>query len=322
MPTALFPRLLGDVGGTNARFAWQSRVGAPPSHIANLLCQDHDSLLAAIRHYLHQHGLEAPQACAIGIANPVTGDWVQMTNHHWSFSIQALHAQLGVQRLQLINDFSAIALSLPELPAQDLHLIGPADCAAAPNQPMAVLGAGTGLGVSCLLPTTGQAITGEGGHCTLGACTSDEAELLRLLAQRFGHVSAERVLSGPGLVNLYQACATRYGLMAQPLAPADVVHRALTGANPLCLEALDHFCAFLGNFAGNMALTYGARGGVYLAGGIAPRIIDTLRQSSFRARFEEKGRLKPYLSPIPTWVIASTHSPAFLGLSQLLDQPG
>lgn len=320
MLIAMFPRLLGDVGGTNARFAWQAAAGAPPGRIATSLCRDHDSLLAAIRHYLQVQGLPTPRSCGIGIANPITGDRVQMTNHHWSFSIRELEREIGADRLVVINDFEAVALSLPALRDRELHSIGAHDGAVVTGAPMAVLGAGTGLGVSCLLPDAGLAITGEGGHSTLSAGDSDEAEILRLLCDRFGHASAERALSGPGLINLYEATAALNGMGAERLEPADVIDGARTGADPLCAQALGYFCSFMGSFAGNLALTFGARGGVYVAGGIAPRIIDELRSSTFRARFEGKGRFRSYLAPIPTRVISSDVAPAFLGLSRLLDR--
>lgn len=320
MPTAPFPRLLGDVGGTNARFAWQSEAGEPPSRVATSLCNDHESLLAAIRHYLHEQGLPPPQSCGIGIANPITGDRVRMTNHHWSFSIRELKHEIGVDRLEVINDFAAVALSLPALREQDLHWIGEQDGSRVAGAPMAVLGAGTGLGVSCLLPDAGLAITGEGGHSTLSASDPDEAEILRLLCDRFGHASAERAVSGPGLLNLYEATAALNGMPVEQLRPADIIDGARSGTDPLCAQALGYFCSFMGNFAGNLALTFGARGGVYVAGGIAPRIIDELRASTFRARFEGKGRFRSYLEPIPTWVISSEVAPAFLGLSSLLDR--
>lgn len=320
MPTAPFPRLLGDVGGTNARFAWQSEAGEPPSRVATSLCNDHESLIAAIRHYLRKQDLPSPRSCGIGIANPITGDRVRMTNHHWSFSIRELEEEIGVDRLEVINDFAAVALSLPALCEQDLHSIGEQDGSGVAGAPMAVLGAGTGLGVSCLLPDAGHAITGEGGHSTLSAADPAEAEILRLLCDRFGHASAERAVSGPGLLNLYEATAAMNGKAIESLRPADIIDRARNGDDPLCAQALGHFCAFMGSFAGNLALTFGARGGVYIAGGIAPRIIDELRASTFRARFEAKGRFKTYLAPIPTWVISSEVAPAFLGLSRLLDQ--
>ncbi len=316
-----YPRLLGDVGGTNARFAWQASIGAPLSHVASSLCNDHDALIDAIGHHLRVHGLPTPRACSIGIANPVTGDRVQMTNHHWSFSIGELERALGVEKMVVINDFAAIALSLPALGAGDLQAIGGGQ--GIDGAPLAVLGPGTGLGVAGLLrPAPGHEvpIVGEGGHATLAASDDVEAAVIAALRARFDHVSAERALSGPGLVNLYEATAAVQGQAVQVLAAADIIDRARAGSDPVCQQALAHFCAFLGSVAGNLALTFGARGGVFLAGGIAPRIVDELRASKFRERFVGKGRFEAYLAPISTQVIASAVAPAFLGASRALDQ--
>lgn len=316
-----WPRLLGDVGGTNARFAWQKSHGAPLTQVGSTLCVDHDTLFDAIRHHLDVHGLPMPAACGIGIANPVTGDEIRMTNHHWSFSIAALRHSLGVRQLVVINDFTATSLSVPDLTPTQLHGIGAG--AAVQGMPIAVLGPGTGLGVSGLLPAGPArhvAINGEGGHVTLPAHDAQEAALIEVLRQRFGHASAERALSGPGLVNLYEATATLAGEQVHTLTPSDIIERARCHEEPACRRALDHFCAFLGAVAGNLALTLGARGGVYVAGGIAPRIVDELAASRFRERFEAKGRFSAYLARIPTWVVATDVSPALLGASRAIDE--
>jgi glucokinase len=318
MPADSHPRLLGDIGGTNARFAWQASAGAPLRAVAQYRCADRASLQAAIEHYLAEHRHPQPAAAAIGIANPITGDLVRMTNHHWSFSIAALKKALGVSQLAVVNDFTALALSLPDLAAADLVALGggPGDPAAARG----VIGPGTGLGVSGLLPLPGggaAAITGEGGHVTLAACDADEEAVIAQLRRRFGHVSAERVLSGPGLVNLHTACAELAGRTPRFTDPADVLTQAADDAD--CARAVDLFCAFLGSAAGNLALTLGARGGVYIGGGIAPRLLDRLAGPTFRARFEGKGRFRDYLAEVPTWVIRADVSPALLGASRALD---
>jgi glucokinase len=314
------PRLLGDIGGTNARFGWQAHVGALPSEIATYPCAEHASLLDAIRHYLAEHGKTAPRLCAIGIANPIAGDRVQMTNHHWSFSILELQQQLGLERLNVINDFTALALSLPTLTEADLRKIGRGT--ATPGAPLALLGAGTGLGVSGLLPYgkgVFTPISGEGGHVTLAASDDREAEVVRWLRQRFGHASAERALSGPGLVNLYEAACAISGKAAQALGPGDVIDRARSGGAPCCSMALEMFCNFLGGVAGNLALTLGARGGVFIGGGMAPRMIAEIERSSFRERFESKGRFRDYLQDIPTMVIDAAIPPALRGAARSLD---
>lgn len=315
-----FPRLLGDVGGTHARFAWQEHRGASFCDAATYLCAGHATLRQAIGHYLDAHGRTAPRGCAIGIANPVTGDQVQMTNHHWSFSIADLRRELGLHRLVVVNDFTAIARSLPCLQPAELHAIGAGSPSA--ELPMAVLGPGTGLGVSGLLPSGRGghvAIEGEGGHVTVAPGNEREAAVLAALRRRFDHVSAERVVSGPGLVNLYQASVELAGASPPSLEPAEVIARARSGADPQAVEALAMFFALLGSVAGNLALTLGARGGVYLAGGIAPRLLTELRQSSFRERFEDKGRFRTYLQRIPTLVIDAAAPAAFTGAAMMLD---
>ncbi|MCV2370621.1 glucokinase [Roseateles oligotrophus] len=316
-----YPRLLGDVGGTNARFAWASEAGAEIGDIVSYRCADQVSLHAAITRYLGELGKPSPSACAIGIANPIVGDVVQMTNHHWSFSIAQLKRELAVQRLAVVNDFTALALSLPALRAEQMHQIGGGESVA--GEALAVLGAGTGLGVAGLLAVGGgryAPIAGEGGHATLAAVEDDEIALTAWLKARFGHASAERALSGPGLVNLYQASAQFAGRSGELLiTPAQVTAAARDQRDPDCLAALDLFFRLLGSFAGNLALTHGARGGVYVGGGIVPRLLPELRASRFRERFEAKGRFSNYLAGVPTFVIDSAVSPALIGASRALD---
>jgi len=319
MTTSGPARLLGDIGGTNARFAWQAGDGAPLQDIVALATADHASLAAAIAHYLATTGRSAPPWCAIGIANPITGDRVQMTNSHWSFSISALQAELGFDRLRVINDFTALALALPDLAPAELRQIGGG--AAAARSPIALIGPGTGLGVSGLLPgpTPGAWIPleGEGGHVTLAAASEREEAVLRVLRERFGHASAERAVSGMGLEALHAALATLEapGVNAA-LTAAEITSRALGGNDPRSAEAVALFCSFLGTVAGNLALTLGARGGVYVGGGIVPRLGVLFEDSAFRERFESKGRFRDYLAQIPVFVIHASVSPALLGAAR------
>jgi len=321
MDSSTYPRLVGDVGGTNARFAWQAAPGIALSDVATLPCADHPTLQAAMQHYLSTLGRGAARCAAIGIANPVVGDQVRMTNHHWSFSIEAVRQLLGLDRFLVINDFTALALSLPVLPAYELRQVGSGVAVA--GAPMGLLGPGTGLGVSGLLPARGGQraipINGEGGHVTLAAADVQEEAVIRRLRERFGHASAERALSGPGLVNLYVALCEVHGLSAQPLQAADVSSRAAAGEDPICIEALDLFFSFLGNVAGNLALSLGARGGVYIGGGIVPRLGAAIDRSRFRERFEAKGRFGSYLQAIPTLLVDARVSPALLGAARALD---
>lgn len=318
--TGNFPRLLGDIGGTNARFAWQEAPGREPGDVAVYPAAEHDTLHTAMQHYLANYFKPAPAACAIGIANPIVGDLVQMTNHDWSFSIAELKAQLGIRQLVVINDFAALALALPALSASDLHQVGQGTAPA--NGNIAILGPGTGLGVAGLVASHSGAlvpVTGEGGHVTLSAGDDHEAAVIQHLRQRFGHVSAERVLSGPGLVNLYQTLCALSGEKAQRLEPAQVISLARSGKDTTCATVLDLFCSFLGSVAGDLALTFGARGGVYIGGGVVTRLISELERSSFRDRFKSKGRFCDYLQDIPTFVINTQVSPAFIGAARALD---
>lgn len=318
---APYPRLLGDIGGTNARFGWQASEGAAISHVQVLPCADHASLLEAVQSYLQQQGLTVPDCAAFGIANPVTGDLVAMTNHHWRFSVSALREGLGLARFLLLNDFTALALSLTQLPPAQKHAVGGGQ--AAPDAAIGLIGPGTGLGVSGLLPLGYQnkwlPIAGEGGHVSLSAATALEFAAIELLRKRYGHVSAERVVSGAGLVDLYHAlCELKDGQGREITTPAEVLARAQALPASTANEALDMFCGFLGSVAGDLALTLGARGGIYIGGGIVPRLGERFAASPFRARFEDKGRFKPYLQAIPTWVIDSPVSPALQGASQAL----
>ena len=320
MMAPAFPRLLGDIGGTNARFGWQTRAGAPVTDVAVLPTDQHPTLVQAIRHYLSLNVKPAPRAGGLAIATTITGDQVKMTNHPWHFSIAALQSELGLQRLVVLNDFTALALGLPSLDVRELHRVGGG--AAVAGAPLAVLGAGTGLGVSGLFATAGGGwvpITGEGGHVSLAPIDAREQAVLQQLIARFGHASAERALSGPGLVNLYQAACSLSGQAPQPLTAADVIAGARSASDPACTEALDLFFGFLGSVAGNLALTLGARGGVFVGGGIAPRLLPELERSTFRERFEAKGRFRDYLAATPTWVIHATVSPAFAGVARALD---
>jgi len=319
--THSFPRLLGDVGGTNARFGWQATAESGIEHVLVLPCAAHETLEAAIRTYLELKNLPMPREGALGIANPITDDVIRMTNHHWSFSITDMQHSLGLDRLNVINDFTALALALPSIPAESLVQIGGA--AAQPFAPKALVGAGTGLGVSGLLPTDANdhwvAIAGEGGHVTLAAQTETEYRVIELIRQRYGHVSAERILSGQGLVDLYLALRQlKKETPVDVAGAAEITAWALQDKDPLAQQSIELFTGFLGSVAGDLALTLGARGGVYLGGGIVPRWLGWFETSNFRERFEAKGRFKTYLKEIPVWVINAPESPALLGAARSL----
>jgi glucokinase len=311
--------LVGDIGATHARFGLVSPDGTL-LHSRTSADEDYPAIDDAIAAFLAERGaLPMPCQGAIAIASPITGDRVAMTNHPWSFSILALKARFGFDRLEVINDFTALALALPRLTPQDRLMVGGG--AAVTGAPIGVLGPGSGLGVSGLVASGSGwiALTGEGGHATMAPATDRESAVLDRMRRHFDHVSAERALSGPGLVNLYNTLAELDGVPAQGFTAAQITDLAIRAADPLCVETTKMFCAMLGTMAGNLALTLGARGGVYIGGGIVPRLGQTFVQSPFRQSFEAKGRFEAYLAAIPTFVV--THPlPAFLGCAALLAQ--
>jgi len=321
-PQTVNARLLADVGGTNARFAWQAGAGAPISDVRVIPAAEHPRLQDAIRTYLDGLGRGTPQAVAIAIANPITGDQIRMTNHHWSFSQTEVKAEFGFETLRLINDFTALALALPDLPADELVQVGGGS--PQPGMAIGLVGAGTGLGVSGLLPDGRGGwvpLEGEGGHVTLPASTARERVVMDGLVRRYGHASAERVTSGQGLLDTYGLLCEADGVtMGSVVDAAHVSEAALEAGQPQALEALNIFCALLGSVAGNLALTLGARGGVYVGGGIVPRLGKWFHTSPFRERFETKGRFQGYLQGIPVWVITSRQSPALMGAARALDE--
>jgi len=312
------PTLVADIGGTNARFAIADDGDSQDIH--ELRCADFPTLETALEHYLDRLGGSRPRRAAIAVATPITGDQVKMTNHVWSFSIRAVRQRLDLDELRVINDFTALALSVPRLRADDLRQVGGG--APVPAAAIALIGPGTGLGASGLIPCGGRHVPlqSEGGHVTYGATTRRESEVLAVIGRRYDHVSAERLISGPGLVNLYTAIAEVEGAKPEQLRPPDISARAIAGGCPLCRQALDMFCAMLGTVAGNLVLTLGARGGVYIGGGIVPKLGDYFASSPFRARFEQRGRFSTYLAAVPSYVIQA-RLPALRGAAAAFDYP-
>jgi glucokinase len=313
-------RLVGDIGGTNARFAWQTAGSSALEHQASYRCEDFATLGEAIAHYLRIHSLPMPSAFTFGVATPVTGDEVRMTNHHWIFSASGLRAQLNGAKGFIINDFVALACVIPALTSLDVK--AHSHFQSTPNAPIALIGPGTGLGVATLFADgAGQyaAHAGEGGHVTLAASNRQEASIIDVLRERFGHVSAERAISGPGLTSIYEALCQIKHVDAKPLTPADVTTFAMNKSDPLCEETVAVFTSFLGNVAGNLALTIGAFGGVYVGGGIVPRLGSYFDVALFRKSFESKGRFADYLARIPSYVI-TCEAPALKGAAYYLDQ--
>jgi glucokinase len=286
-----------------------------------LACKDYTSIQEAIGSYLNDALQPADvgpaKAAALAVAGPVADDQVTLTNHPWSFSKNELRRHLAIDRLLVVNDFTAVAAATPYLQSNECVQVGGGTALA--SAPIGVVGPGSGLGVGGLIPTAGGwlPLSGEGGHVTMTPRTKRESDVLDRLREHFDHVSAERILSGPGLVNLYKALAEIDGAPVAPHTSAQITDRAVGERDPHCREAVEMFCAMLGTIAGNLALTLGALGGIYIAGGIVPKLGTIFAESGFRKRFEDKGRLRPYLARIPTYVV--THPfPAFLGLSKLL----
>lgn len=303
-----YPRLLADIGGTNARFGLE-RGKDKVDCIEVLACKDYNTVVDAVRAYLDKVGNPEVKFGAFAIANPVIGDWVQMTNHRWAFSIETTRQALDLEILILINDFTAQAYAIGKMPDDQLVRVGGNTCEAL--APKAVLGPGTGLGVSALIPCkdgTYTALAGEGGHVSFAPFDDTETMIWQYAKKKYGHVSAERFLSGSGLVLIYEALASREGIKSHKMDPQSISEQALSGRSPLCRLTLDVFCAMLGTVSSNLALTLGARSGVYLCGGIIPRFIDYFKTSPFRMRFEDKGRFDAYLAAIPVYVVLARYS--------------
>jgi glucokinase len=315
------PRLVADIGGTHARFALETVPGCFASVIV-LPCAKFDSLHDAIRCYLADPGVvrlggDRIRHAAIAIANPVDGDEIQMTNHTWSFSTRALQSALGFDTLIVVNDFRALAMAVPHLAPSEVVKVGGGECK--PDGVIGVLGAGTGLGVSGLLRLGNRfhALDTEGGHVSFSPANPLEADILAHAWKTFPHVSAERLLSGIGLEIVYRALCERMGLEPEQLSVPQIIQRGLARSCPACDATIDAFCEMLGTVASNLAVTLGAKGGIYIGGGIVPRLGERFYQSGFRKRFEDKGRFVAYLARIPTYVITAEY-PAFTGVSVLL----
>ena len=309
-------RLVVDIGGTNARLALVAADSLQPEHEKSVRCAEFDGLEQAVRRYLHDCGNPVVREAALDVATGITGDFVRLTNGPWGFSIEQTRRNLGLDRLHVVNDFTALALAVPILHADELQQIGGGT--SVPATPIAVIGPGTGLGVSGLVPVGNGwvALQGEGGHTAFAPMSAREIGVLGWLRQRYDHVSTERVVSGMGLENLYQALCALDGVEAQPLGPDKITAAALSGSDAQCAQAVEMFCAILGAAAANLVVTLGARAGCYIGGGIVPRLGAYFARSPFRDRFETKGRFSTYVASVPTYVILS-QTPALRGLATL-----
>lgn len=311
--------LCGDIGGTNAKFTFIKDGTIGPVEV--LAVKDYPQFTDALKSLLGGDRGNGITGAAFAAAGPVDGNRCRVTNSGWTIDGSELRRGFNWAEVRVVNDFEALAWSLPRLTASDLFTIGSGK--AERNAPAVVLGPGTGLGLACFLPRPdGDSVIGtEGGHATFPAATPREDAIIGHLRERFGHVSAERVLSGGGLVNLYRAVGSIDGRPTTERTAEEITVAGLDGSCVSCREALDLFCAMLGTFAGNAALTFAARGGIYVGGGIAPRIVEHLRGSQFRARFEAKGRFRPYLAAVPTSVIIHRDA-TLVGLQRLAGNAG
>ncbi|MDT0602079.1 glucokinase [Thalassotalea castellviae] len=311
--------LVADIGGTNIRLGTFEH-GAAVTALKVYQCGNYQSLSEVIRTYIDEENLaeKTINAC-LAIACPVENDLISMTNLPWTFSQKALKEELSLNKLLLINDYTAIAHAVPYLNKEQKVQIGGGEVV--DGKPISICGPGTGLGVANVVPLAEgqwQALGGEGGHVDFAPIDQTEIKILEYLLNQYQHVSYEQLLSGLGLEQIYQAL-NHIEQAEQPILSAqDISEKALSNTCQLCEKTLAQFCKILGSFAGNLSLTLASFGGVYIAGGIVPRFIDYLKQSEFRSRFESKGRIT-FNQTIPTFVITESQ-PGILGASAYLRQ--
>ena len=311
--------LVADIGGTHARFAVTDGGDGAPTHVRTLKTGSFPGIVEAIEHYLEGLLEPRPSGACIAVACPVGGDKVSLTNNDWAFSIADIQKSLGLHDFQVVNDFKALAAAVPGLAVDERIQIGGGH--ALDDCPVSILGPGTGLGVATVTHMKkGYAVLdGEGGHVGFAPSNVQETEVLRILGKRYDRVSVERILSGPGISELHSTLAVIDSVTSPELETKSIIEQAVEGSCSRCRETIDVFCGILGSFAGDVALTTGSKGGVYLGGGIAPRIADLLQNGPFRSRFEDKGRMSLYVRSIPTYLITASN-PALRGAAMLMMQ--
>lgn len=312
--------LIGDLGGTHARFALVQPRSPGFSNVLTLDCGDHDSAEDAIEHYLERTGAPRPRMICLAVAGPVVDQRVRFLNINWRLDAARLRERFPSARVRLVNDFTAIAYAVPQLGREHVEAVGlphqalPADR----DFTVAVLGPGTGLGVSGLMRIGGRlhAVESEGGHAGFAPETSPQLAVLQQLRQRFERVSDERLLSGPGIENIYWALNKIEGRDSPEPDAAEIFRRAQANEDEVASETVQLFFEALGQVAGNLALTLGAHEGIYIAGGIVRRYPELLKSGSFRSGFENKGRHRSLMERVPTHLI--THrQPGLLGAGYL-----
>ncbi len=309
------PWLLADIGGTNARFALEVTRGTI-DQIRVYPCTQYPDIVSVMQQYQADTGVAQIRHAVIAIANPVDGDRVCMTNHSWTFSIESTRRTLGLETLLVVNDFTALAMALPKLTGEHWQKIG----RGTPRKhgPIGLLGPGTGLGVSGLLNNRGGwvPLSSEGGHMTFSPIDSRDDIVFHYARSLWSHVSFERVASGPGMSIIFDALSVSRGSSPRWLEPGQITDLALAG-DEIATETIACFCGILGTLAGNLALILGARGGVYVGGGVAGKLGSIFDTGLFRQRFEQKGRFEDFLKDIPTYQITAEY-PAFIGAAEIL----
>ena len=310
--------LIGDIGGTNARFALADN-GAPGfSDVVTLQCADYDSAEVAIKHYLDSVGTTSPDVICLAAAGPVVGQRVRMTNNHWMLAKDELASEFATNAVRLLNDFEAIAYGVPLLAGSDCSPIGlpEAKLLDDENYTVAIVGPGTGLGAVGLRKQSGRLIpvAGEASHGGFAPETRVQLDVLTALREQFDRVSTERLVSGPGIENIYRALASIHGVKLPRVSAAEIFTAADSNSDSHAVEAVSLFFEILGQFAGDYALALGAKDGVFIAGGIIKRYPDLLANSRFRSGFESKGRYRTLMERIPTQLILH-EQPGLLGAS-------
>ena len=315
-----YPRLISDIGGTNARFSIEVD-SYNYEHSTTLACKDYASMAEAITHYLTSINLDNVEHMAIALPAPIVDDTIIMVNSPWQHVSQSqTKKELKVKNLIFLNDFHALSLSIPHIDRTQIVQVGGMEPDI--NKPIGILGPGTGLGMALLTRhPNGEylSVAAEGGHSSVPLVNEEEFELWHFIHKRFHHVSVERLISGPGLQLMYEAISDIKGIQITQLpTPAEITARGISNQCLISKLCIDHFCRILGTVAANLAIMSNSFGGIYLGGGIIPQMLDYFISSDFRCRFEDKGRLRPYLTRIPVYVILEKY-PAFLGVSHALD---
>ena len=308
--------LIGDIGGTNARFALASPDTVSFEKPLTLKCADFPSSVAAIRHYLDEVAASSPVAICLAAAGPVIDETINVTNNHWTLSAEEIRRELATDKVSLMNDFEAVAWSIPHIEDEFLEAIGQVSQQPLPDEAfsVAIVGPGTGLGTGGLLRRNGQLvpIVGEGGHIGFAPKSKVQIDVLEVLREKFERVCLERLVSGSGIENIYWALHALRGEKRLELSAAEIFKAAEAGSDPVAADATQLFFEILGQVAGDIALVLGAQDGVYLAGGIVKRYPEMLHISGFRNAFESKGQHRSMMERIPTRLI-TYGEPGLLG---------